>query len=121
MEGNCLCGEVSFELTGEFSPAYQCHCSRCCRVSGTLFTSVLVVRKDNFKWLSGRESISCYVSSSGFKSEFCRSCGSPVPSINSDQDTYRVPTGLISDYLETMLDAQDHINSRVIRSESLNK
>ncbi|WP_458358993.1 GFA family protein, partial [Vibrio parahaemolyticus] len=29
MKGNCLCGEVSFELSGELPPIYQCHCSLC--------------------------------------------------------------------------------------------
>ncbi|MGL1066984.1 GFA family protein, partial [Vibrio vulnificus] len=29
LKGNCLCGEVSFELSGELPPIYQCHCSLC--------------------------------------------------------------------------------------------
>ncbi len=29
LRGQCLCGQVVFEVTGEIPPLYQCHCSLC--------------------------------------------------------------------------------------------
>ncbi|MEZ8349440.1 GFA family protein [Vibrio splendidus] len=112
MKGNCLCGEVSFELSGTLPPIYQCHCSLCRKVSGSSSNSALIVKSDSFKWLSGTNSIGRYASSSGFKSEFCQCCGSPVPNISASKDTYWVPAGLMSEDLETTIKAHVYVNSR---------
>jgi len=37
------------------------------------------VRSEQFVWITGQELISSYIKPSGFRSDFCRSCGSPVP------------------------------------------
>ncbi|WP_373272041.1 GFA family protein, partial [Vibrio parahaemolyticus] len=57
LKGNCLCGEVSFELSGELPPIYQCHCSLCRKVSGSSSNSALIVEASNFKWRSGEHQI----------------------------------------------------------------
>ena len=36
-EGNCLCGSVTWELTGEPYAAYNCHCVMCQKIHGTPF------------------------------------------------------------------------------------
>ncbi|WP_054776261.1 GFA family protein [Aliivibrio fischeri] len=112
LKGICLCGEVSFELSGALPPIYQCHCSLCRKVSGSSSNSALIVKADSFKWLSGTNSIGRYVSSSGFKSEFCQCCGSPVPNLSSSKDKYWVPAGLMSEDLETTIKAHVYVNSR---------
>jgi hypothetical protein len=35
LKGSCLCGVVKYEVTGEPSRFYHCHCSRCRKVTGT--------------------------------------------------------------------------------------
>ncbi|WP_394246407.1 GFA family protein [Vibrio profundi] len=112
LKGNCLCGAVSFELSGVIPPIYQCHCSLCRRVSGSSSNSALIIEIDRFKWLSGENSISRYISSSGFKSEFCQCCGSPVPNLSASKDKYWVPAGLMSDHIETTIKAHVYVNSR---------
>lgn len=112
MKGNCLCGEVSFQLPGVLPPIYQCHCSLCRRVSGSSSNSALIIEANNFKWLSGESSISRYASTSGFKSEFCQCCGSPVPNISADKDTYWVPAGLLSENIKTTIKAHVYVDSR---------
>nr|WP_269749631.1 GFA family protein [Vibrio navarrensis] len=64
-------------------PIYQCHCSLCRKVSGSSSNSALIVEASNFKWCSGEHQIRSFSTSSGFKSEFCCQCGSPVPNISS--------------------------------------
>ncbi|TOP03723.1 aldehyde-activating protein, partial [Vibrio parahaemolyticus] len=48
-----MCGEVSFELSGELPPIYQCHCSLCRKISGSSSNSALIVKASSFKWRSG--------------------------------------------------------------------
>lgn len=112
LKGNCLCGEISFELSGELPPIYQCHCSLCRKVSGSSSNSALIVKSSSFKWCSGEHQIRSFSTSSGFKSEFCCRCGSPVPNISSDGESYWVPAGLLSEPIDTKVSAHVHVNSR---------
>lgn len=34
MKGECLCGNVKFEIEEEIRNFYQCHCSLCRKVTG---------------------------------------------------------------------------------------
>ncbi|WP_221060584.1 GFA family protein [Shewanella algae] len=49
--------------------------------------------------------------SSGFKSEFCCQCGSPVPNISSNGDSYWVPAGLLSEPVDTKVSAHVYVGS----------
>ncbi|RPH66319.1 MAG: aldehyde-activating protein, partial [Hyphomicrobiales bacterium] len=33
--GSCLCGDVRFEIAGDFEKFYLCHCSRCRKDTGS--------------------------------------------------------------------------------------
>lgn len=33
--GSCLCGEVTFEIEGDFEDFYLCHCERCRKDTGS--------------------------------------------------------------------------------------
>ncbi|PRY63410.1 hypothetical protein B0H98_1085 [Vreelandella songnenensis] len=35
MTGECLCGEVKFEIDGKLPNLYQCHCSLCRKTTGS--------------------------------------------------------------------------------------
>jgi hypothetical protein len=35
MKGECLCGDVEFEIKGDLPNLYQCHCSLCRKVTGS--------------------------------------------------------------------------------------
>lgn len=111
LKGSCLCGEVSFELSGELPPIYQCHCSLCRKVSGSSSNSALIVKSSSFKWRSGEHQIRSFSMSSGFKSEFCCRCGSPVPNIASDGESYWVPAGLLSEPVDTKVAAHVYVGS----------
>jgi hypothetical protein len=43
-KGSCLCGGVSFVVTGELRPADTCHCVQCRKQSGHYFASTNVPR-----------------------------------------------------------------------------
>lgn len=111
MKGSCLCGTVKFKLSGELPLIYQCHCSLCRKVSGSSSNSAIVVQSSNFHWSSGKSQIKAFETQSGFKSEFCRYCGSPVPNISSDGQSYWVPAGLLSAPIQTQIAAHVYVGS----------
>jgi hypothetical protein len=53
IQGGCLCGEVTYEVTGIFLSAMNCHCSRCRRAHGAAFASYGEVKPEQFRWLTG--------------------------------------------------------------------
>lgn len=97
MKGACLCGDVAFELSGEIPDLYQCHCSLCRRVTGSSANAALRIPAAQFAWLDGRELVTEYQTDSGFKSHFCRRCGSPLPNPTAQDTAYWVPAGLLED------------------------
>lgn len=111
VKGSCLCGTVTFQLSGELPPIYQCHCSLCRKVSGSSSNSALVVESANFYWHSGKDRIKSFVTPSGFKSDFCSNCGSPLPNISTDGQTYWVPAGLLSEPVNTRVAAHVYVDS----------
>jgi len=112
MKGKCLCGEVEFELSGDIPNIYQCHCSLCRKVSGSASNSAMLVGSKNFRWLRGIDSISRFVEKSGFISDFCSNCGSPLPSPLKSGHGYWVPAGLLEDCGELRIVAHVYVDSR---------
>ena len=93
--GKCLCGEVEFEVQRESLKLYQCHCLLCRKQSGTYSNAATIVAKEYFRFLSGQSTISCWVKDTGFRSDFCSCCGSPVPNVLRGSDYYWIPAGLL--------------------------
>jgi len=78
--GACLCGAVSYEIEGEISPIWLCHCGKCRRSTGSAFHASAVCSPEAFRWITGEESICEYEDTPDYKTRFCGRCGSPVPS-----------------------------------------
>ena len=97
MQGKCLCGKVEFEVLGAMPKLYQCHCSLCRKQGGSSSNTATIVAAENFRWLTGQEHISSWVKDTGFRSDFCSTCGSPVPNPLRGTPYYWVPAGLLDD------------------------
>lgn len=95
MIGKCLCGAIQFETTGETSNLYQCHCSLCRKQSGSSANAATIIHESEFSWISGLDRISYFKKDSGFTSNFCSTCGSPVPNQLRDSDKVWIPAGLL--------------------------
>lgn len=54
-----------------------------------------LVAQGTLRWLRGREGISSWQKESGFRTDFCATCGSPVPNPLRDQPYFWVPAGLL--------------------------
>ncbi|WP_373508935.1 GFA family protein [Thiocapsa sp.] len=97
MQGRCLCGEVSFEISSPSLRYYRCYCSLCRRQTGTGFNTATIVAAQRFRWLGGEEGVGSWTKSSGFRADFCRQCGSPVPNQLRNTSFVWVPIGLLDD------------------------
>ena len=75
-KGSCLCGGVSFVVTGDLGAPDACHCVQCRKQSGHFFASTNVPRKALV--ITGEESVSWYQSSAKVRRGFCSVCGSSL-------------------------------------------
>jgi hypothetical protein len=97
IRGSCLCGGIRFAYTRAVTQIGMCHCSLCRKVSGVASNAVIVVPKADLQWLAGEDLRQVYTRPTGWKTTFCRVCGSPVPQTIRDAEAYWVPAGLLDD------------------------
>jgi hypothetical protein len=74
--GHCLCRAVTFEIEGDVTQRYHCHCESCRRATSSPFTSYLSASKAGFRWTGATPGV--YRSSPGVNRSFCTNCGSPM-------------------------------------------
>lgn len=77
ISGSCLCGSVTYEISGEVGDIVHCHCQTCRKAHGSAFSSVARVQDEHFT-LSGENHLKSYESSKGKQRYFCSHCGTQV-------------------------------------------
>jgi hypothetical protein len=112
MRGQCLCGSVSFEVSVAAPRLYQCHCSLCRKQGGSASNTAAIVGAGNFRWLGGQAQVSSWVKETGFRSDFCAICGSPVPNPLRGTSYYWVPAGLLDDDRDLEIRAHFYVDSK---------
>ena len=78
LTGGCACGTVRFEVTAPFQTAGYCHCKRCQRRSGALWSENGIVDAGAFRLVSGAEAVSSWQPPDGLSKSFCSRCGGHV-------------------------------------------
>ena len=53
--GGCLCGAIRYEITEPPLVAYTCHCTACQRLTGSAFSSAVVVAAEACRFTIGAE------------------------------------------------------------------
>jgi len=81
LSGECLCGDVSWQMNGPYEFFGMCQCSRCRKITGAAFATNLFVKPEQFSWTSGESKRGEYVLAlpNTFGNAFCQNCGSRVP------------------------------------------
>lgn len=98
LTGQCLCGDVRFQIDGPVGPLHACHCTICRRQSGHFVVSAEVQRAD-FTLIEDR-GLKWFASSDFARRGFCQSCGSALfwdagdDKINFSIGSLDQPTGL---------------------------
>jgi hypothetical protein len=97
IHGSCLCGGVRFEFPRAVTPVGMCHCSLCRKVSGAASNATFFVPKDELAWRSGEDLLQMFAMPTGWRTTFCRRCGSPLPQLHPSGGAYFVPAGILDD------------------------
>ncbi|MBD8890394.1 GFA family protein [Roseibium litorale] len=119
-KGGCLCGTVTFEITGDFNHFFLCHCERCRKGTGSAHASNLFAENADLKWLSGEEVTRSYaVPGTRHGRHFCTSCGSPLPRKSADGSLLVVPAGSLETPVKLRPNAHIFTASRANWDESL--
>lgn len=89
IEGSCCCGAVKFELLAKPTMMGTCHCSRCRKVGAS---AIAFVKRDDLKWVQGREHVALYQPTAPYKYGrcFCKICGTSLGEILSEEDSFPI-------------------------------
>jgi len=99
--GQCLCGQVKYQLSNPPLVTGVCHCKNCQRQAGSAFSTLAAVAKADFDLRQGQ--LKLYqdddtASGNPVQRFFCGDCGSPVYSaIDSQEDRIFLKTGTLDD------------------------
>jgi len=69
--GSCLCGDITFEATGELQGVSACHCGQCRKQSGHVWSSAYVPEVD----VKITGDVTWYEATPAAKRGFCARCG----------------------------------------------
>ena len=76
--GQCQCGGVRFEFSGDPTDASFCHCSICRRLSGSAFAAYIEVSTPDLRIAAGSGLIRRYGITDRLTKQFCATCGTPL-------------------------------------------
>ena len=98
-KGSCLCGDITFEVSGALEPATACHCTQCRKQTGHYFASSDVPRAA----LRVTGKVSWYASSEKVQRGFCGRCGSTLFWDPIRQDRIAIALGAFDTPTQTRL------------------
>ncbi|MBX2810783.1 MAG: GFA family protein [Myxococcales bacterium] len=87
-KGGCLCGALRYEIEGEIDGVWMCHCSNCRKASGGTGNAIVIVRQDNFHWLSGEDHRTTFELRPTYTITRCKTCGTPLPAEEDEKNVY---------------------------------
>ena len=99
--GQCLCGDIHYELENTPAMTGVCHCKNCQRQAGSAFSTLASVPKAEFTITRGDPKL--YEDSETRSGDtvaryFCGTCGSPIYSaLPSQPDAIYLKTGTMDD------------------------
>ena len=78
LQGSCLCGDITYEITGPLKGTLNCHCIMCRKAHGSAFRTRASIKTDDFRFLEGEHQLTYFESSPGERRSFCKRCGSVI-------------------------------------------
>ena len=102
--GNCLCGDISYEISQTVGDIVHCHCIKCRKAHGAAFSSVAKIEDQNFLLRDESQFLKSYQSSPGKTRYFCSCCGSQIYAKRDNTDFIILRLGTLND--ESMAGSQ---------------
>jgi hypothetical protein len=99
VRGSCLCGAVTFVVTGTPLRCGHCHCSRCRKARGAAHASNFFTALDGVRMTGGENLLREYKVPEAryFKQVFCGTCSAPMPRFDAERGIAVVPMGALDD------------------------
>jgi hypothetical protein len=120
--GSCLCGEVRFEIDGEFERFYLCHCEYCRKDTGSAHAANLFSASAALKWVSGENKVRQFnLPSTRHSRSFCGTCGSALPNVQMSGKLLVVPAGSLNSEIPIKPEAHIFVSSRAGWDDALEK
>lgn len=97
--GSCLCGAVTYQMTGHLGIFQYCHCSRCRKFTGSAHAANIMVSVEQFEWLQGESLVGRYepAETKYLTTAFCKVCGSSLPWQSKNARVVIVPAGTLDE------------------------
>lgn len=99
LRGSCLCGSVSYTVSGKAERFYHCHCSRCRKASGTGHCSNVLATDARVTWGGDEALVTRYrhPEAERFMTTFCARCGGPLPRYVEHMNLAVIPAGSLDE------------------------
>jgi len=121
VEGQCLCGAVTFTVSGDVSSFHICYCSRCRHSTGSAHASNIFAKPECITWHSGEEYIQRFElpAAKSWTKQFCKQCGSGLPYINRAGTFLVIPAGSLNSEIDFEPDDRIFCDDRTHWAESI--
>ena len=111
MNGQCICGETTFEVELKNHDVHACHCSMCRRQTSGVNMTVDVV-KGSLKFIQQKH-LSVFNSSEWGERGFCNTCGTTIFWRTKDQSYCNINVFSLNEPIEDLnLDMEIFIDSK---------
>lgn len=118
--GSCLCGQVRFEIDGDFEQFFLCHCEYCRKDTGSAHAANLFSSQTRLKWISGQDSVTAFnLPGTRHAKSFCSLCGSALPHQQTDGTLLAVPAGSLDSPVHLRPNAHIFASKRASWDDSL--
>lgn len=97
LKGSCLCGAVQYAVPDAFVAAFNCHCAKCRRATGSAFKPMAAIGFGEIKLTQGQDDLLIYGQPPGSHDTHCRRCGSFLFSYIADNGNGHVAMGTLVD------------------------
>ena len=92
--GQCHCGAIQYEVSGDLTGVINCHCGDCRRWHGN-HAAYAVARLQDFSFTTGEDKLKWYESSARARRGFCPECGSSIFKDNKDGENIVLSVGAL--------------------------
>lgn len=109
--GECFCGAVKYQIDGKLRDGKSCHCSRCRKAFNAQASAAAFVEPSEFKWLTGEDQLTSYISLQGFGLQFCKNCGSTLTTVYQGK-VFQVTLGCLNGDPEIEIGQHIYVGSK---------
>ncbi|NMC99404.1 MAG: GFA family protein [Bacteroidales bacterium] len=118
--GSCLCGNVQYEIDGDFDSFYLCHCKSCRKDTGSAHAANLFSSTALLTWLKGEDNVKKYYhNNTGHIKAFCPNCSSALPNIQMDGKLLVVPAGSLDTDIEISPNGHIYLSEKAVWDNKL--